>query len=90
MFRVRSDPGTGESAFSNENMFSVKRRNENNISDRHEDTKRDEREGKDGTEYASGLAWGQCLVVKNKRIGKSSREVESPSDLLLRGCRPPV
>lgn len=56
MFRVRSDSVTGESAVSNENMFSVKRWNENKISDRPEDTERGEREGK---EYATGPAWGQ-------------------------------
>lgn len=58
MFRVRSDSVAGESALSNENMFSVKRRNENKISDRHEDTKRDETEGKDGKVYATGLGLG--------------------------------
>jgi len=30
-------------------------------------TKRDEREGKDGGRYATGLAWGQWHEVKNKR-----------------------
>lgn len=44
MFRVRSDSVTGESALSNENIFSVKRRNENKISERHEDTQREMRE----------------------------------------------